>query len=70
MSWDEQSMPISASRVSAAASKEASKTRSTTAGAAGATAEGVLRRHMLGGVLGELSVDTVVLEAVLIGAKI
>lgn len=62
-------MPMSASKDSAAASRLASNAGSTTAGAAGATAEAVPRQDTWGGVVGELSTDSIILVAVLIGAK-
>jgi len=63
-------MPMSASKDSAAASRQASNSGSTTAGAAGATAEAALRQETLGGVMGELVTESIMLDAVLIGAKI
>ncbi|KAA6420700.1 MAG: hypothetical protein FRX49_09277 [Trebouxia sp. A1-2] len=61
---------MSASKDSAAASNVASNAGSATAGAAGATAEAGLRQDTLGGVVGELSTDSIMLDAVLIGANI
>jgi len=61
---------MSASKDSAAASRLASTAGSTTAGAVGATAEAALRQDTWGGVVGELSTDSIMLDAVLIGAKI